>query len=79
MKEYSFYFHYNKPASLVAKKPKLSVHFKNSCIIVDKIDCRVKIVSRNKKTQPRCVMAGKAFCVLEVKNKEDDSLTAIIN
>ena len=56
----TFYFHYNKPASLKAKKPKLSIHFRDTCYIVDHVVCEVPIRSRHKKTQPRCVMTGKA-------------------
>ncbi len=57
----TFYFHYNKPASLKAKKPKLSIHFKDTCYIVDHVVCEVPIRSRHKKTQPKCVMTGKAM------------------
>lgn len=54
-----FFFHYNKPASAAAGIPKLSVHYAKACHIVDGIDCRVPIRSKNNKKQPRCVMAGK--------------------
>ncbi len=56
----SFYFHYNKPASLKAKEPRMSVHFKGQCHIVKFVTCKVPTFTRHKKTQPRCVMAGKA-------------------
>lgn len=59
-KYYSFFFHYNKPASMAAGYPKLSVHYRDACHIVDGIECKVAIKSRNKKTQPRCVMSGRA-------------------
>lgn len=67
----SFYFHYNKPASLKFKKPKLSIHFKNKCYIVDFITCNVKINSRNRKSQPRCVMSGKANELIINNNNGD--------
>lgn len=56
----SFFFHYNKPASLAAGEPRLSVHFKGACLIVKGVECRAPVASRNRRTQPRCVMAGKA-------------------
>jgi hypothetical protein len=58
-----FYFHYNKPASLSAGRPQLSVHFAGTCYIVDGVDCRVPTWSRNRRTQPRCVIAGRALSV----------------
>lgn len=60
MKKYSVYFHYNKPASLKAGKPQLSVHYKNICYIIEGLKCNIPIETRIRKTQPRCVMAGKA-------------------
>lgn len=57
-KAYVFYFHYNKPASLSAGKPKLSVHYRGLCNIVDKVICAVPCESRINKRQPRVVMAG---------------------
>jgi hypothetical protein len=64
-----FYFHYNKPASQKAGEPRLSLHFQNACHIVPKIDCRVKINSRNRKSQPHCVMAGEARKITIKKEK----------
>jgi hypothetical protein len=60
MKKYSFYFHYNKPASLKAGRTQLSVHFRDTCYIIDGIHCSVPIQSKNRKIQPRCVMVGQA-------------------
>ena len=60
----SFFFHYNKPASQQAGEPRLSLHWKDRCEIVTAIDCRVPVRTRNRKTQPRCVMAGKATFVI---------------
>ncbi len=59
----SFFFHYNKPASAQAGEPRLSVHFKGSCHVVSAVQCSVPIFSRNRRVQPRCVMAGKAASV----------------
>ena len=60
---YAFFFHYNKPASKSAGRPQLSVHYRDQCLIVDGVVCSVPIASRNRKTQPRCVMAGRAESV----------------
>ncbi len=76
MKKYSFNFHYNKPASLQAGCPKLTVHYRNVCYIVDKISCDVPIESKNRKVQPRCVMAGK--CAEFYTEKQDGKLVGII-
>jgi hypothetical protein len=55
----SFFFHYNKPASAKAGEPRLSVHWAGACHIVGAVECHVPIASRNRRTQPRCVMSGK--------------------
>jgi hypothetical protein len=56
----AFFFHYNKPVSMSAGEPRLSVHFRDTCMIVKAIECAVPIKSRNRRTQPRCVMSGRA-------------------
>ena len=56
----AFFFHYNKPASMSAGEPRLSIHYRDQCMIVNGIECRVPVKSRTRKTQPRCVMSGKA-------------------
>ncbi len=55
----SFWFHYNKPASRAAGEPRLTVHYKGVCHVVAGIDCRVPVKTRNRNTQPRCVVAGR--------------------
>lgn len=60
MKPYSFYFHYNKPASLQQGRPVMSVHWKNTCILVYGVDCSVPTHSRINKTVPSVVMTGYA-------------------
>lgn len=77
MKKYSFYFHYNKPASLKAGSNKLSIHYKGVCHIVDRIICSAPIESKNRKIQPRCVLAGK--CEQCWVDNKDSILTGIIN
>lgn len=55
-----FWFHYNKPLSRQRNANVLTVHFKNACHFVTGIECRVPISTRDRKVQPRCVMAGTA-------------------
>lgn len=47
----------------------MSVHFKNTCTVVDNIDCRVSCETKWKKTQPRLVMQGFATNVIFESNK----------
>lgn len=58
--KYSFYFHYNKPASKAVGENRLSLHFKKTCHIVKSIYCKVDTETKNRKSQPRCVISGKA-------------------
>jgi hypothetical protein len=60
----SFYFHYNKPASLKAGKPQITVHTGKACLLVDNVVCNVPTAGRIRKTQPRFVVAGKARSVV---------------
>ena len=62
-KPYSFFFHYNKPLSQQRGKNILSVHFRNACHFVESLSCNVPIATRNRKTQPRCVMSGRASSI----------------
>lgn len=55
-----FFFHYNKPASRAKGKPQISVHFQNSCHIVDNVKVNVKTFGRVRKTAPYFVMVGDA-------------------
>ncbi len=55
-----FFFHYNKPASLAAKCPKMSIHFNGGCHIVDHVECYTWCESKHRNRQPRCVMQGHA-------------------
>lgn len=60
MRSLRFSLHYNKPASLSAGSPKLTVHFKGICHIVDHIKCLSPMESHHQVRQPRCVMRGMA-------------------
>jgi hypothetical protein len=52
MKKYRFFYHFYK------QKGKMSVHFRNSCTVVDNVECRVPCETKWNKTQPRLVMRG---------------------
>ena len=47
----AFYFHYNKPASMSAGEPRLSIHYRDQCMIVNGIECRVPVKSRTRAAQ----------------------------
>lgn len=56
----AFFFHFNKPASRRAKKPQWSVHFMDTCHIVDNVVFNNLVIkTRTRKTQPIGVLAGK--------------------
>lgn len=55
-----FFFHYNKPASLKAGKVQISLHYSNTCHILDNVECRVSTKGKIRKTAPRFVMTGRA-------------------
>ena len=55
-----FWFHYNKPKSRELGRNVLTVHFNNACHFVTGLRCNVPISTRDRKAQPRCVMAGEA-------------------
>lgn len=58
-RKYSFFIHYNKPASLAAGKNILTIHYRGICHQVEDFVCSAVIRPRSRKTQPRCVLAGK--------------------
>ena len=66
-KKYRFFYHYFK------QKGKMSVHFRNSCCVVDNVICNVPCETKWNKTQPRLIMRGFASNI-EFKNN-----VAIIN
>ena len=71
-----FYLHYNKPASRLARKPLLSVHYKKKCFVVDHVDCRVPMRSKHQKRQPFCILKGK--CSSIIFNEEQPGLTTAL-
>lgn len=67
MREYRFFYHYNKPAKA------MSVHFRKRCYIVNNIACFVPTYSKWNKGQPKVVMQGFAKKIIVSNDK-----TAII-
>lgn len=65
----TFFFHYNKPESRRQGRNVLTVHAKGVCHLVNHIKCDVPIETHARKTQPFCVIKGRATCVDIVKNK----------
>lgn len=53
-KKYRFFYHYYK------QKKKMSVHFRNKCIIVDDIVCKSPCETKWRDRQPNLIMQG--FC-----------------
>ncbi len=68
MKKYSFFFHFNKPASKSAGKVQVSLHYRGVCHILDNVVCNVPTEGKLKNRQPRFVMVGKAS---ELKIKDN--------
>ena len=58
-KDAAFFFHYNKPASQKQGRPVMTVHYKGMCHMVHAVSCEVPVASRERKSQPRVVMAGR--------------------
>lgn len=59
MKSKSFFIHYNKISSRIAKRPQISVHHTKKCHIVDNVVVKVPTQGRIRKSQPYFVMTGK--------------------
>lgn len=66
MKPYSFFYHYNKPLSKSLGRTVLSIHYKKQCHFVHDVVINVPTKSRQRKTQPHCVICGKG--VLTIKD-----------
>ena len=64
-KSYAFYYHYNKPLSRASGSPKLSIHYRKQCHIVDFIECNVPTKSKNNVKQPHVVITGKGILRIE--------------
>lgn len=47
-----FFFHYRKSDG------KMTIHYKNQCIVVNEVVCKVPCETKRNKRQPRLVMRG---------------------
>jgi hypothetical protein len=65
MKPKAFWLHYNKPASRLVGRPRLTIHYNGKCHIVSHIVCMVPTWSRHRKQQPCFVMCGKGKLSIE--------------
>ena len=63
----AFFYHYNKPASTKAGKPMLTVHYADVCHLVRAVVCKVPTATRERRSQPRIVVAGRG--VVRVVNE----------
>lgn len=77
-KKYTFFYHYNKPASRAAGKNKLTIHWRGKCILVDKIFCFVESRTVDRKSQPHCVIKGQAE-ILELTNVGKEVWAGIVD
>lgn len=55
----TFWFHFNKPATLRAGKAQISVHHEKVCHIVDNVICKRPTEGKIKPKNPKFVMKGK--------------------
>jgi len=73
-----FFFHYNKPASRSANSPKMTVHYKGVCHIVDHIICDVCVHTHHNKKQPHVILKGKANNIIFINDAPRKLITAHI-
>lgn len=73
-----FFFHYNKPASRSANAPKMTVHYKGACHLVDHIICDVSVHTHHNKHQPHVVLKGKANNIVFIEDVPSKQKTALI-
>jgi hypothetical protein len=64
MKKYRFFYHYNR------RHDKMSVHFRDKCIICENVACLVNTETKRNKKQPHVVVRG--FCENVIQNLEGD-------
>jgi len=62
-KKYRFFFHYRKQTG------GMTVHFRNQCIPVIDVECKVKCETKRNKNQPHLVLRGYCHDVLVEGNK----------
>lgn len=59
-----FWFHFNKPASKKAGKPIISLHYDNTCHMVDNVICEGPTSGKINKRQPHFVVRGYTSSIL---------------
>ena len=57
----AFWFHYNKPESKRRGHPVMTLHYSNQCSLVRRIICHVPVRTRERRSQPHVVMAGRGW------------------
>jgi hypothetical protein len=53
-----WFVHYNKPASKRSGRNIMTLHYRDTCYLVDKIKINTPCESHERKSQPRCVIRG---------------------
>lgn len=78
LKQKTFWFHYNKPASRAQGCNVLTIHWEGACHLANAVSIHVPhIESHTRKSQPHCVIRGKATSV-DIRTLEDGSTCAFI-
>jgi hypothetical protein len=67
-----FFYHYNKP------KKAMSVHFRDTCYVVDNVLCERPCRTKWNKRQPHIVMQGFARDVVITEPDDDGKIVARI-
>jgi len=58
MKQYRFFYHYNKHKNM------MTVHWHKQCLIVKNVECNVPCITWWSERQPKIVMRGKASSIV---------------
>ena len=71
-----FFYHYNKPESVRQDCNVLTLHWEDTCHLVNDIEVQAHTETHSQKHQPRCIMRGWAYGVLIYKT--DEGLTKAV-
>lgn len=77
MKRRVFFFYYNKPASVKQGRNVLTVHWHKTCHLVHHLEVFVPVATAARKSQPRCVIKGRAESC-SINRKLDGTIEAKI-
>lgn len=58
MKPKRFFYHYNKPESHKQGRNVMTLHWEDTCHMVQKVICTAGTETHNQKRQPRCIIRG---------------------